>query len=307
MTNSNLQTTIVIPTYNRNESLINVLPSYLNQKHVEEILIVDDGSSIEVEPFFKKTQLINKKVRFIRHNRSLGLCSARNTGIINTKTPWIFFGEDDLIISNNHIEILHKYRQKLNADIICGKVLTQEGDETLKLAEKINQTQKKLKLVNKKFITFDIRALSEPKELPFANAIFLTQTKLLKKYLFSTRIGGPSFEREDNEIQLCLRKNGKKLYAIPYATSLHLNRRLSYGSGTRLNKSIIISALGSIVNIYHVIDDYYDEIAPFFGNIPKTIMLRRAIFWNLYLETKRSLQSRYFVIDVIIKRIRRFF
>ena len=305
MIDSDLNTTIIIPTYNRSKLLVEVLPSYLKQKYVEEIIIVDDGSSREIRTYFKKNNIVNDKIKIIRHNRSLGLCTARNTGIINTKSPWIFFGEDDLILSDKHIEILHKYRQQLKADIVCGKVLNQENDETLEQAEKINKSQKKMKLINNKYISFNISSISKPEMLPFANAIFLTQTKLLQKYLFNTRIGGPSFEREDTEMQLFLRRKGKILYLVPFATSLHLNRRLSYGSGTRINKPITLSALSSIINIYQIIDDYYDEIAPFFNNLPKKTMLRRAMFWNFYLEVKRSIQSRYSSINKTILFIKR--
>ena len=137
MINLNLKTTIVIPTYNRNKLLLKVLPSYLRQKYVEKIIIVDDGSTVETNKYLEKNRILSDKIEVFRHYRSLGLPSARNTGILNAKTPWIFFGEDDLIISDNHIEILHKYKRKLKADIVCGKVLIQENDETLERAEEL--------------------------------------------------------------------------------------------------------------------------------------------------------------------------
>ena len=36
--NENFGVSVVIPTYNRQNLLVKVLPSYLNQKHVKEII-----------------------------------------------------------------------------------------------------------------------------------------------------------------------------------------------------------------------------------------------------------------------------
>ena len=140
MKNLQFNTTIVIPTYNRNKLLVQVLPSYYhNQKYVEEIIIVDDGSTVDVAQYLNEKGINFEKIRVIRHFRSLGLCSARNSGILNAKTPWIFFGEDDLVLSKNHLAILHEYRIKLNVDMVCGKVLIQQKDESLIEAERINK------------------------------------------------------------------------------------------------------------------------------------------------------------------------
>ena len=62
MTDMNLQTTIIIPTCNRNELLIEVLPSYLRQKNLAEILIVDDGSSDKVDSYLRQNRIKSDKI-----------------------------------------------------------------------------------------------------------------------------------------------------------------------------------------------------------------------------------------------------
>lgn len=303
------KTTIVIPTYNRNKLLKQVLPSYQSQEYVEEILIIDDGSKVKVSQYLNEEKINVKKVRVIRHFRSLGLCAARNSGILNAKTPWIFFGEDDLLLSKHHLSILHDYRISLKADMVCAKVLIQQNDESLIEAEKINReniAKKRMNVFDFKYIHVNTVAITKPIEVPCGNAIFLAKTTLLKKHLFNTRLGGPSFAGEDIEIQLFLRKLGYKMYAIPYATSLHLNRSKSFGSGTRLNDSSLVFTLSFVINIYQIINEYYDILKPFF-KISKKRMIKRAIFWNFVLQIKRFLESKYKFIKIFLEMYRKFF
>ena len=43
---------VIIPTYNRIDKLERVLPSYLSQRHVGEVIVVDDASSDGTRDFF---------------------------------------------------------------------------------------------------------------------------------------------------------------------------------------------------------------------------------------------------------------
>ena len=124
--NENFDVSVVIPTYNRQNLLVKVLPSYLNQKHVKEIILINDGSDIAIQQTLKEMSVSDERIRFIRHNRNLGSCSARNAGIFEARTQWIFFGEDDLVLSDDYIENLHKDRIKLGADIILRKSYSAE-------------------------------------------------------------------------------------------------------------------------------------------------------------------------------------
>jgi glycosyltransferase involved in cell wall biosynthesis len=296
----NNDVTVVIPTYNRNELLNQVLPSYIKQKHVSEIVIIDDGSSVPIESsFFANGN--SKPIRILRNQRNMGSCSARNSGILAAKSKWILFGEDDLILSENHVENLFIDMRRLGADIICGDIIQQDIYQPLKNSWEKTAKKKFLPVLNPKLITINYGCINEPVEIPFAHAIFLAPTEVVKKYLFNTRIGGPSFFREDQELQLTLRKAGYRLFATPNAVGLHLARSKSHGSGTRLNNSFFIHIFSSIVNTWQVLKEYHHIIAPFFKGMSKNVMIRRAIFWMVIIEIKRRLQLRYPFIYKYIK------
>jgi len=296
---------IIIPTYNRCKLLFEVLPSYLNQNHVCEVIIVDDGSEIPVQEALLSSEIIDKRIHVIRQNRSMGSCSARNTGILAAKAPWVFFGEDDLILSEKHIENLHTERVKLGADIICGNIIQQQSNESFADACKQIATHRIPYILNNRLISIEYGSIHKPVELPFAHAIFLAPTRLLRTYLFTTRIGGPSFIREDQELQLTLRKAGYRLFAIPNAVGFHLAKSKSHGSGTRLNNSIFIHIASNIINTWQVINAHYETIAPFFGGISKKVMMRRVFFWTIVIEIKRKLQLEYPFVDNVICILRK--
>lgn len=84
--------TIVIPT-NRSQFLDEAINSVLMQKEVScELIVVDDGATLPIEPVIS---LKFPEVKFIRHQRNLGLPAARNTGVVNAKTKYITFLDCD--------------------------------------------------------------------------------------------------------------------------------------------------------------------------------------------------------------------
>jgi glycosyltransferase involved in cell wall biosynthesis len=301
----NLNVSVIIPTYNRHKLLIEVLPSYLKQKHVHEIIIIDDGSDIPLNEIIDDNTYFDDRIRIFTNNRSLGLCNARNQGVMEATSNWIFFGEDDLVLSDNHIENIHRDRIQLDADMICGNLIQQEFGESLQESYERVSKRKNVSLFNHRLMAINYGTIKEPIELPFSHAIFMAPTEVVKKYLFSTRIGGPSFLREDLEFQLTARTCGYRLFATPNATAYHYAKSKSHGSGTRLNIPIFVYAASAAVNTWQVLNQHYEVIAPFFGNISKKKMIRKAIFWTVLIEIKRRIQTEYTFVDKSIRVLRK--
>ena len=106
---------VIIPTYNRRFYLLDSIKSILNTRNPEllyEIIIVDDGSDEPLEGLLYET-FSDKKglIRYIRQNNR-GPASARNTGLLNARSDYVIFLQDDIEASP---ELLQEYKTTLES------------------------------------------------------------------------------------------------------------------------------------------------------------------------------------------------
>jgi glycosyltransferase involved in cell wall biosynthesis len=86
---------IVIPTYNRPNSLRLAVQSVLDQTFADwELIVVDDASPIEAAPVLGP-YLDDPRVRVVRRSTNGGAAAARNTGVLHATGRFICFLDDD--------------------------------------------------------------------------------------------------------------------------------------------------------------------------------------------------------------------
>ncbi len=90
---NNIKISVIIPIYNRANTLERCLKSVVNQSYPpNEIIVVDDGSTDN------STQIIrqfDKKIKIVKLKKNYGAQKARNEGIRNAKNDWIAFIDSD--------------------------------------------------------------------------------------------------------------------------------------------------------------------------------------------------------------------
>lgn len=95
-----MKISVVIPTYNRREKLVNTLRAFGRQSFDDfEVIVVDDGSSDGTGEMVNKIEWPFKTKYFFQRNR--GPAAARNLGVSQAVGEIIFFTGDDIIPSNN--------------------------------------------------------------------------------------------------------------------------------------------------------------------------------------------------------------
>jgi len=99
---------VIIPTYNRPDMLVQAVKSVLDQTFQDfEIIVVNDGGEDVSERISSLDS--GRKIRYLSHSKNKGLAAARNTGIRNARGKYIALLDDDDIFYPNHLETALAY------------------------------------------------------------------------------------------------------------------------------------------------------------------------------------------------------
>ncbi len=96
---------VIVPTHNRPQMLVEAVQSILNQTYPHiEIIVVNDGG-VEVEGVIRWLNR-NGTITYVRHDRNRGLAAARNTGLRLARGKYIAYLDDDDLFYPEHVETL---------------------------------------------------------------------------------------------------------------------------------------------------------------------------------------------------------
>lgn len=99
---------IVIPTYNRANTILRSINSVLQQTYkCFEIIVVDDGSTDNTKELIE--QIVDSRIRYIYLDKNGGASSARNIGVQHAVGEWIAFQDSDDAWKPEKLEKQMKY------------------------------------------------------------------------------------------------------------------------------------------------------------------------------------------------------
>jgi glycosyltransferase involved in cell wall biosynthesis len=115
---------VVIPTYNRGEKLIECLEALFNQAYNKkefEIVVMDDGSQDDTQKILKKLQKESPVSLRVFHQSNQGQGVARNRGIAESVGEIILFIGDDIVVIKDFLKAhddLHIAHPEWNAGVL---------------------------------------------------------------------------------------------------------------------------------------------------------------------------------------------
>jgi glycosyltransferase involved in cell wall biosynthesis len=113
---------IIVPVYNVEQYIERCLDSLVNQTLKDiEIIVINDCSPDNSEEIIKKYLDQDTRIKYIKHQKNLGLGGARNTGIKAAKAKYIGSVDSDDWVDENMFEELYTAAIDGNYDVtICG-------------------------------------------------------------------------------------------------------------------------------------------------------------------------------------------
>jgi glycosyltransferase involved in cell wall biosynthesis len=213
--------TVIIPTRNRVSLLLKVVEALLEQSpdidgHLE-IIIVDDGSTVQVESALEKlvsTHQVEDQVRYF-YQESKGPAAARNLGIREARGETILFLGDDIL------PLPGLLRAHLHAHLVEYPQLEVAVLGLADLAPEFCQTP----FVNWwRRWNFRYQLLLEGKREPdfsffYTNNLSAKRTLFLQNGMFDEEFSYAAYE--DGELGARLERQGMRLIFKPEAQALH--------------------------------------------------------------------------------------
>ena len=201
---------IVMPTYNRRETLETVLPSITGQDYPLEdfeVILSDSGSTDGTSEMVEKLNLPN--LRFIT-GENKGRSGARNRGILNAKGEYVLFTDADIIASKDLLSQHSRFHEQHENCAVVGREVRVD---TLAEYEKARQ------------MTGMYRTLHPPHRKKLSWLYFLTGNASLKRQalidagMFDEDFTG--YGHEDLELGYRLEKMGITIYYNKDAVNYH--------------------------------------------------------------------------------------
>ena len=130
---------LIIAIYNRKDELFELLNSLSHQTDKDfEIIIVDDGSKIDLRP---TTALFNESlnIQFYRKDNS-GPGLSRNYGARRAKNDWLVFVDSDVIVEKDYIENIKKNITEIPCDAFGGADKAHKGFNLMQKAISYSMT-----------------------------------------------------------------------------------------------------------------------------------------------------------------------
>ena len=229
-----MSVSVYMPTHNRPSLLKRAIKSVQLQTYpVDELIVVDDGSSDDTWNVLQELKKTNPKLIAIKHEHPKGACAARNTAIAAASGTFITGLDDDDEFLPEHIEGLVKHWDPDYACVVAsmlndnGSSRVPQGKEygTITLAQLLHYNR----LGNQVFtLTERLRGISGFDEQLPAFQDYDCWVRLLEKYGDAVKLADHTYVLHTaHELNRISNNNSKRLKALSLFVEKHQGKMSS--------------------------------------------------------------------------------
>lgn len=107
---------VILPVYNRAQSIKPALDSVLEQSRPpEEVIVIDDGSGDDIAAVLAP---YGDRIRLVRQDNA-GVAAARNHGARLATQPWLTFQDSDDLWHPHHLAVAARDLEQAGPDVVC--------------------------------------------------------------------------------------------------------------------------------------------------------------------------------------------
>lgn len=257
--------TVIIPTHNRAKELKLTLPSYMKNRLIKKIIVVNNGStdntSTVIASFAENCYLIKE----IKIDKKTGAQKARMSAISQADTDYILLGEDDVYLASDYTETLYNQLKSYSCGIISGKLIDIQIGPSCKIEDHIKNLKhsfgfpidyKPLRISHKKFES------GKPVEVPHTHAIALVKDDIFNNISFDPWYSGNGY-REETDFFLSAREVGAKIFFTPDTSCYHLRGAMSKKGGQRTNR--LATEFWAVYNTWYMLRKHWNLLSSDFN------------------------------------------
>lgn len=286
---------VIIPTYNRSHLLPEILESYISQKYVDEILIVDDCSkdntNLIVGDIIKNN---NKcKINYFFNEKKMGAAACKIFGAEKAKNDLILFGEDDVLLSDDYCKVLYeKYNSIEKVGVLSGRIIYKKYlENNFQALNRVGDGLNNRSIFNK--VRFSLNwagKITGTQPILFTHALFLVNKNLFLENSSNRFKKGNQF-REETAAQIEILLKGYKNYITAETTCFHLDRREIIKGGQKINR--VSRYYWSVKNTNKFFLKYFLQLRPFtkvnYGNRVAIVLFALNELFVLFVKPLKKL------------------
>ena len=230
------QIDVVIPTYNRLWALRRVAGYYLQREEVLRLIVVDDGSTDGTENWLRKEAERNTRLIPIYHKENRGASASRNTGANAARAPFVFFADDDMLLSPaDGLSLMVREMEVQSADIAAPIHILPESlisadlptvDSDVHRPNVLLYHRKTIELRSRRKLSVFAFPASFP--TPLACGLMLMRREVLEHILYDEELGATSY-RDETDFQLKALRKGFRLIACARPVLIDIARDIDSG------------------------------------------------------------------------------